>query len=92
MKLDKAHVIVGFSYLKQAIVIASILTVTHFIYTVSPNHARVIVFLFLTEWVTSISINLIGRDYLNEVYVKLSKEQNNDGQEKTGSTSEGSPE
>lgn len=69
-------IIVAFSYLKDVLLIALFATLVHFVYTVSKFHAILLVVLNLTYYVTSYSIRLIGRDYLNEFYTKISEEKN----------------
>lgn len=72
----KPIAIVAFSYLRDLLLIALFATLVHFIYTVSKFHAILLIVLNLTYYVTSYSIRLIGRDYLNEFYTKISEEKN----------------
>lgn len=87
----KAHVIVGFAYLRYLVTVSIVLAFVHFMYSISPLHAKIIVILTLTELVASYSIKLLGRDYLNEFLDKLYKESNNERKEE-GSSFEGNAE
>lgn len=74
MKL-KAYAIIAFSYLRFIVLFAIYSTFLHLIYSISKTHAILLLVLNLTFLVTEYSIKLIGRDYLNEFYTKISEDK-----------------
>lgn len=80
MKL-KPYVIVGFTYLQYLLLLGLFATFIHFMYTQSKIHALILIGFNLTYLVSGYSIRVIGRDYLNEFYAKLSKENFNGKEE-----------